>query len=345
MKKIYTIIGLFCVFAIQVQAQSVAQSEVGQIALSVVVPENIDDLDAAQLSKLKSKVSQIVTKSGLSASGWNQTFVIYPIFSVYEMEMMETGMQNMFLATVELSMFIKQVSGNIVFSSVSRQLKGSGKSKSMAITNAISQIPVQDKEFVAFIAEGKEKILSYYKQNCADILKKADAYAKMQQYDAALGMLLSIPEGIAALSDCYNKAIAAASPVYNLYSEQRCKALLNEAKAFSAAQKYLGALEKIIQIDPTTSCYQEAQSVIKEIESKVSIEDKKEWDFMMKRYEDNLELTKEQMQIDGDRALREQSLDKERINAIKEVAISYYNSQAPVPITIIDNSTSPTIIK
>jgi len=74
MKKIY-----FTLIVLVVTLTSFAQTknDIGKIALSVVMPENVDGLDNSQISKLQTKISQIVTLSGLGASGYNNNFVIY----------------------------------------------------------------------------------------------------------------------------------------------------------------------------------------------------------------------------------------------------------------------------
>ncbi|MDR1654153.1 MAG: hypothetical protein LBS01_11025, partial [Prevotellaceae bacterium] len=238
---------LFCV---NMSAQIV--DDVGKIALSVIMPDNIDGLNVSQLSKLKSKVTQICTKAGLSASGYNQTFVIYPKFAIYETNVVEGGMQNITVTTCELSLYIKQVSNNMLFSSVAKSLKGSGKTKEIAITNAISQIPISDKVFAEFVAEGKQKIIAYYEANCENIIKQADVANKMQQYEHALGLLMSIPEEI---SSCYDKILTKSVETFKAYQNQHCAELLQQAKAKSAAQDYDAALEILAEIDPSSNCF------------------------------------------------------------------------------------------
>ncbi len=280
--------------------------EVGKIGLSVVIPENVDGLNISQLSKLESKIIQITTKAGLSASGFNQNFVIYPKFAIYETNIVEGGMQNITIVTAELSLYIKQISNNMIFSSVSKPLKGSGKTKEMAITNAISQIPVSDKDFTSFIETGKQKIIAYYEANCNDIIKKADSNIKMQQYAQALGLLMSIPEEI---SSCHDKVLEKSIETYKAYQNQYCSELLQQAKAKSAAQDYDAALNILAEIDPSSNCFKEQQTLMNSIENKVSAETKKQWDFHMKQYNDAV------------------GLEEQRINAIKEIAVSYYKSQ------------------
>lgn len=299
-----TIFVLAILFCVNVTAQNV--DDVGKIALSVVMPENVDGLNVSQLSKLESRITQICTKAGLSASGYNQTFVIYPKFAIYSTDVVEGGMQNITVTTCELSLYIKQVNNNLLFSSVSKSLKGSGKTKEIAITNAISQIPVSDKSFAEFIDEGKQKIIAYYEANCETIIKKADTYIKMQQYSQALGLLMSIPEEI---SSCYDKIITKSVETFKAYQNQHCAELLQQAKAKSAAQDWDAALKILAEIDPSSNCFKEQQTLTKSIENKVSAEYKRHWDLQVKAYNDAV------------------GLEKQRINAIKEIAVSYYKSQ------------------
>ncbi|MGB4205496.1 MAG: hypothetical protein WBJ84_07745 [Bacteroidales bacterium] len=303
MKTIY-----FIVIAMILASTSVAQSisDLGKITLSVVMPENVDGLDISQLSKLETKISQIVTVSGLAASGYNNNFVIYPKFAIYENNIVEGGMQKITVFTAELSLFIKQVENNLLFSTISKQLKGSGSNKEQAITNAISKIPINDTEFKIFIETGKSEIIRYYETKCEDIIKKSDSYVKMQQYDQALGLLMTVPEEV---SSCYNQIQGKAIEAYKAYQTQKCAELIQKAKTTLAGNDYAGALNILSDIDPSASCFNEAQALAKTAETKVDAEEKKQWDFQMKQYSDAV------------------SLEKQRINAIKEIAVSYYKSQ------------------
>ncbi len=226
MKKIY-----FVIILTGLVFSSFAQStnDLGKIALSVIMPENVDGLDVSQLSKLETKISQIVTVSGLAASGYNNNFIIYPKFAIYESNIVEGGMQNITVVTAELSLFIKQVDNNLLFSTICKQIKGSGSNKELAITNAISKIPTNDPEFKTFIETGKTKIIQYYETKCVDIIKKSDSYVKMQQYEQALGLLMTVPEEV---SSCYNQIQDKAIEAYKAYQTQKCAELIQKTKRF-----------------------------------------------------------------------------------------------------------------
>lgn len=288
-------------------------NDLGKIALSVIMPENVDGLDASQLSKLETKIIQIITSSGLSASGYNNNFVIYPKFAIYETNVVEGGMQNIIVTTCELSLFIKQVDNNILFSSISKQLKGSGKNKQTSITDAIAKISTNEPQFKTFIETGKGKIIQYYENKCMDIITKSESLVKMQNYEEALGLLMTVPEEV---SSCYNKIQDKLIIAYKGYQTQKCSELIQKAKTTLANNDFAGALNILANINPSASCFKEAQEIAKRAEDKVTAEEKKQWNFQMKQYNDEV------------------SLEKQRINAIKDIAVSYYKSQ---PTTVSYN--------
>jgi hypothetical protein len=310
MKKI-----LWIIIAIVLSSNLFAQTtnDIGKIALSIVMPENIEGLNTSQLSKLETKITQIVVASGLAASGYNNNFVLYPKFAIYETNVVEGGMKNITVITSELSLFIKQVDNNMMFSTISKQLKGSGTSKDLAITNAISKISSNDPEFKSFIETGKTKIIKYYETKCEDIISKSDGFVKMQKFEQALGLLMSVPEEV---SSCYYKIQEKSIVAYKVYQTQKCSELIQKAKTALASNDFVGALDILSDIDPSATCFKEAQSIAKSAEAKVNAEEKKQWDFQIKQYNDEV------------------SLQKQRIDAIKDIAVSYYKSQ---PTTVSYN--------
>ena len=307
MKNIY-----FLIIALLFLNTSFAQSskDFGKIALSVIMPDNIDGLDVSQCSKIESKISQIVVFTGLASSGYNNNFVIYPKFAIYESNVVEGGMQNITVVNAELSLFIKQVDNNILFSTISKSINGSGSTKQIAITNAISKIQTNNPDFKTFIETGKSKIILYYESKCDDIISKSNSFIKMQQYDQALGLLMSVPEEV---SSCYNKIQDKAIEAYKAFQSQKCSELLQKARTSIAGNDNVVALNFLSEIDPSTSCFNESQILAKSVEKKINAEERKQWEFKMKQYNDDV------------------SLKKLRIEAAKEIAVSYYKS---IPSTV-----------
>ncbi|MDO8317249.1 MAG: hypothetical protein Q7T12_06985 [Flavobacterium sp.] len=302
MKNIYFIIFVLF-FSLLSRAQS--SDEIGKISLSVVIPEYIENLNDSQISKLDTKISQIITASGLSDLGYNNNFIIYPKFAVNETSVVEGGMQNITVVNAELSLFIKQVDANILFSTISKTIKGSGSSKELAIANAISKIVTNDPEYKTFIDKSKSKIIQYYETKCFDIIKKSDALVKTQQFEEALGLLMSVPDEVS----CHNQVQVKAIEAYKGFQKKNCTKQMQLARNTLATNDYSGTLNILSEIDPASPCFKESQALAKSAETKVNAEEKKQWDFEMKQYNDTI------------------SLEKQRVNAIKDIAVSYYKSQ------------------
>ncbi len=313
--RLLLLVALLFGFSTSVVSQSAG--DIGKIALSVVMPENVDGLDHSQLSKLETKIIQLVSQAGLAATGYETNFVIYPKFAVYETNTVEGGMQNIFVLNAELSLFIKQVDNNVLFASMSRQLKGSGNSKSAAVTQAISKINTNDTEVKTFLETGKNKIIAYYIGKCPDILQKSESLVKMKKYDEAIALLLTVPEEIAG---CYNQVQAKAIEAFKAHQTQICSEHIQKAKSVMAGHQYDAALEELSEIDPSSSCFQEARQLANNIDSRLTAKEREQWEFKMKQYNDQQAMAKERLST-------EVALEQSRIQAAREIAVTYYQNQ------------------
>jgi hypothetical protein len=303
-------------------------SDIGKIALSVVIPDIIEELDASQKSKLEAKITQITVASGLAATGYDQSFVIYPRFTIYQTDVVETGMQNLTKVTAELSLYIKQTMTNTLFASTSRQLVGTGKTKSAAITDAIGKLPTKDTELTAFIETGRKKIVQYYESKCGDIIAKADGLVKRQEYSGAIFELLAVPE---ECSSCYAKVSAKAVEAFYAYQDKICKEQMQIAKTKVAGKDFYGALRALENINTSAKCYGEATSLLASITEKIDAEEKQEWDLQMQLYNDAKAL--EQRNFEAAQKQRDASnqLAAQAIQAAKQVGIAKAKNQ-PQPI-------------
>ena len=310
MKKAFLFM-IICVLSQIIKAQTT--SDIGKIVFSVIMPENLEGLDALQLSKLETKITQIVTNCGIGASGVNNSFVIYPQFSIYESNVLEGGMQNITVVKSELNLFIKQVDNNIIFSSISKPITGSGNSKFTAVTNVLSKIDVNDIEYKKFVETGKIKIIKYFENKCSDIIIKSENLAKRQDYEQALYVLMSVPEDVSCYANIQEKSIE----VFKAYQSHKCKVLLNELNLNIASKNYAQALENLSLIDPSSSCFKEAEKNIQKIENKIDDQQKKHLAIQMLQHNDQI------------------ALEKQRIDAVKEIAISYYKNRPAVQYNYI----------
>jgi len=310
MKKLSLIIFLSLIVIISHAQKSTA---FGSFNISVVMPEESDELDAGQLAKLETKIMRIVEASGVSASGEYSNFVIYPKFDVYQSDIVEGGMQNITVTGTQLSLFIKQVDNNLVFSSITKNLKGSGNTKANSLTNAISTLDVNDPLLRKFVETGKSKIVAYYNAKCGSILASAENMAKKRDFEQALILAFAIPEG----TSCYTTAQTKAIAYYKSYQNIKCLEEIKHTNLSLAENDYADAVNHLMAIEPGSACAKEAATLMKKIESKVNAEEKRDYDRRLKEYND------------------ENALEKYRISAIRDIASAYYKSTPSVQYRVI----------
>lgn len=306
---------------------SMAQNidDIGKIALSVVMPANTDKLKPSEFAKLESKIQQLTAKHGISGSNYNTNFVIAPKFEIYEDEVLNSGLSVKTYLKGELSLYVSQVSNSLIFNTVSIPVKGIAENRDKAILNAISNIDVNNKDLNSFFTEAKGKIIQYYENNCEQISNKADALIKKQEYQEAIGLLMSVPEEV---SSCHQKIQVKSVEAYLAYQNNRCEQTIQLAKTQIASKDLYTALISLTEIDPKSTCFKEAETLIYKIE-------KENTRISEREYNDKRELIRNEFKERKQRFQTEASLESARINAIKEIAISYYrNSNQSVPNSI-----------
>lgn len=262
--------------------------------LGLVLPEPNQKLNESQITKLESKLSNLINKSGVASYGYNNDFVIFPIINIDDTSFVQGGMENITVTTLDITLNIKQISTNKSFNIISKKIKGSGKSEQLAVTNAFSLIKVTDKDLIEFIVEGKKSIYKYFNENCTNILKKASNLYANQNFEEAISLLQSIPE---TGNNCYTEAQNNSILYYKGYQSKLCKENIIKAKSEIATKNYNDALTYLNMIDNNSSCFAEVEKLINQISDKVEKNDKQELD-----------------------------LEVRRINAIKEIAKAYYSN-------------------
>jgi len=299
MKKLFLLLIVVCCCGHAIHAQD--KSDVGKIPLDIIMPESQDADMQNCLDHLHIKVAQIVTATGMSSDGFTPSFAIFPTLAVTESKVVEGGMENINVVTVELTLFIKEIDNDVLIASTVRKLKGSGSSYHSAMVNAVSGIS-PDNEYKKFIQDSKQKIIDYYNSSCGNLLVTADNMAKKQDYEAALAVLMSIP---IEAKGCYTSAQQKSVEIYKLYQKKECATLVQTAKAQIAATQWADALNTLSEIDPLSPCAKEASDLIATTGKKVDAQQKKEWDALMKIYSDEV------------------ALEHHRIDAITAIAVSY----------------------
>jgi len=314
MKKILSI-SIFTFLSIIGYTQ-VQLDDFDRIILNSHISEKLE-LTSEVKNTLLTKLDQISSSNGMGGSQINPRFIITANVTIGSKDII-AGPPQMLAQNLELTLFIGDAITNTIFSTISLSLKGVGTNENKAYIDAFKNINPKNKEVVAFLEEGKTKIINYYSTNCDFILKDAQALTKQEKYDEAIYKLSLVPD---VCKECYFKCLDTLTTIYQKKIDADCKIKLNQAKSLWAAQQTPIGAEKVgdilSTINPMASCQGEIESFIKTIDTKLKADEKASWEFKMKQYKDSVEL------------------EKIRVNAYREVAIEYARNQ---PRTVTYNN-------
>jgi len=346
MKKIIAILFL-TVVAIRSNAQ-VKLDDFGRIVLNTYLPDNLSlPLEAKNL--LVTKLNQITSNNGIGGSQANPRFIITANVNVGTKDII-AGPPQMIAQNIDITFFVGDAETNTIFSNTTLSLKGVGTNENKAFIDALKTINPKNKEVIAFLEEGKIKIINYYNTNCDFIIKDAQTLVKQEKYDEAIYQLSLVPD---VCQDCYFKCLDTLTQIYQQKIDADCKVKFNEAKVtWSAAQTPNGAEKAgdiLSTIHPMAACQPEISTFIKKIDAKLKADEKARWQFKMKQYADKIAAQKVQVRIAEEKGKRDDiyrenqsqrnaisqekqssrnfELDKIRVNSYRVIAVEQARNQ------------------
>lgn len=274
------------------------------LPISVVVGDMVEPFPAGAKALMENKLTQVLTRNGIAGIDYQGQFVLTAVTVPLDKDVIP-GPPAKISEKMELSLYIVDALNRTIFSSTSMTVRGLGENENKCYMNALSRMPIQSEQLAKFVAEGKEKIVSYYDAKGPQMIQKAQTLARMKQFEEALNILMMIPE------ECkhYNDALAASLAIYQQYLDNECNKNLAAAHmAWAAEQNSMGAEKAgqfLGQILPDAACYGDAMALYKEIKGKV-LDD---WKFEMKVYQDGVDI------------------EKQRIQAMRDIGVAYGQNQ------------------
>lgn len=301
MKKIiFTLVAaLFC-------AGLFAQTSTVNLPLSVIVEDLPQPFPTNAKMQLTTKINQMLTANGIASFDSYSGFFITAIANPINKEIVG-GAPVQIVQNLEVTFYIGDYKRQLVFATHALTTKGVGETEAKSYLDAFKRVNVKTQEVRSFIADGKEKIVSYYDSEAENIFKQARQLAKQHKYEEALYMLSNFP----TVCKSYDKSVEVGNEIYQHYVDYMAQQYLQKAKAaWMAEQNSTGAQkagEWLSQILPEATCYPDAVELYTEIKGKV-LDD---WKFEMKKYQDRVDIS------------------KQKVSAWKEVGVAYGKNQKP----------------
>ena len=287
-------------------------AETEYLPISVYAADDTESFPRGAKAMMENKLTQLLTKNGIAGLDYMGQFVLTVTTTPTDKDVIP-GPPMKIAEKMEMNLYIVDAYAKTIFSSTSLTVRGLGETENKCYLNAISHMPLQTPQVAKFIEDGKQKIIAYYDHEGEALIKKAQFLAKKKEYEEALWIISLIPQQ----SKHYDAALAAGQEIYQMQLDNECNIYLAAARqAWAAEQNAKGADaagEYLMNILPDAGCYDEAMELYREIKGKV-LDD---WKFEMKKYQDGVDL------------------EKQRIDAMRQVGVAYGNHQ-PAQTTSIE---------
>lgn len=255
------------------------------IALAVVIAN--DDIPQEACSLLESRLTRVLTANNFAANDYNDVLVLAAKIDVLQKDVVPSTPARI-SQKIEVTLRVGNVKDNRIYASCAIPLAGIGTNETKAFISAFSNIKPKQQELCEMLQEAKEKIVTYYVNNCPKIMAEADALAKTQQYDEAIYKLTQVPD---VCNDCYTSCQSKVADIYTKKIDFKASSLL--AKARTEWTKHpnasgANAVADIISgINPMSSKYKEVVALQKQINAKLQADEKREWEMKMKKIEES----------------------------------------------------------
>jgi len=311
MKKLIILFCLLAPFFVSAQNNLNEANDLERIALNVVVPDQIANIPEQARSLLESKLAQVITEYGMAGEGVSPRFLVTAKMEVVTKDVTPT-VPPMEAYTFEVYLYLVDFVDRNILSTTSFSTKGAGTNANRAYTNALRPVNLNNPQVKRFLDEGKRKIIEYYNTRCDMVIARANSQAAQKDFASALATLTGVPE---VSRDCYLRSLDAVGPIYKQFIDHDCQVMITVASAVWAAEpNSSGALQAgavLSQIDPDSRCYKDAQKQISQMAAKVQKDEQRDWNFMVKVFENQVEL------------------EKLRIKAFRDVGVAWGRNQQP----------------
>jgi hypothetical protein len=309
MKKFKTIL-IFTICIITLNAQN-KLSDVNRIVLNTYLPVQAQPLPDQAKSLLENKLSQIASNNGMGGSAINPRFVLMANTAVISKDII-AGPPQMLAYNLEITLFIADAIELKKFANTTIEVKGVGTNENKAYIDAIKNINVKNKDIMAFIEQGKNKIIDLYKSQCDFIIRDAMSLSNKGEYDAAILKLAAVPD---VCENCYVKCMDTMQYIYQKKIDKECLLIMRDAKTTWMANQNAAGAEKVAQIinsiSPFSTCEPDAGNLMKEVQAKLAADEKAKWEFQIQKHKDAVKLKEEAIKIEDEENKRQASIQKD----------------------------------
>lgn len=254
------LLSVFLITGMTTIGVSAQTAEPNCVGYSAQIFENtVSDLNEENQKLLLNKVDQIIARNAAGKTAFYNAFSIVAEFAITDNQVASTGLQNVYVAKGELTLFAINNIDKSRYGSTISNLTGTGSAKELAIKNMIQTIKATDPTYAKFIKNSTGKIIDYYNNNMGVVIKKAETLIAQEKYEDAVKVLQSIPECVPA----YMQSAEAIKGLADIVITKSCESALEMAQRYYELKQYEEAKEALLKIKPGSKCSEQAMELAK----------------------------------------------------------------------------------
>lgn len=216
------------------------------------IPEEARDLVAARLDLA-------VTAGGMGGmQSLTDRFVLYPRVNVLQRNITNTA-PAMTQLSLEVMLVVADMGSKRTMATTTVPLNGVGATDEKAYIMAFQNMETGSGPVADFIKGAREKILTFYTNNCDRIIAQARTSIARNQPEDALEQLLSVPY---EAQSCFNKANKLIPEAFRAYQLKQCDVFMQKAQAALAAGNEEVAAQALAMVPSYSVCGKKADALI-----------------------------------------------------------------------------------
>lgn len=301
------------------------ETTTGSISIRAIVAD--EDIPATATKNIETKLQRALAANGIGDMDYTQRFVLTAKVDVTSNDVVPSNPPRV-SKKMDITLIVGDVIENKIYETCTLTAAGIGTNDDKAFVSAFSRINPNNEELQSMLERAKSEIIGYYTANCSGIIANAKSLSGQQKYDEAIARLMSVPD---VCTECYKKCQNEAVEIYRKKLDNESSALLNDAKNEWMHSKDAASAARVAEIiggiDPDWSGYSAVTALRNEISAKLSADEKREWEFKMKQYEDEQAL-KVRKQKDAT------EMQRDLIGVCREIGVAWGKGQ---PQTVTKN--------
>ena len=214
-------------------------------------PYQSRDFLTTKLRTTLSKKGQIVQKTSMG---------IIEVHTLSSTEEVNTGMKNMTVARVEISLIAKESLEGSILASYEQTISGSGDNADKAFKQAVRNFKANSK-LESFFTAANTGFGENMAKNCDRYLAEARKQSQVGNFSQSLAILLAVPNN----GSCFEEANGMLATTYQAMQQKKCNEFVLQAKSHASAGKYQQAARILGHISGDAPCMQDAQQVAETI--------------------------------------------------------------------------------